>query len=327
MEQLRSHRIVVEIPTRPLVEIDIEAVHSRPRHSWTLQHSEVLCLLYKVYDNQPYEYARIFNRLFKDDLLAEGFREGLNHERLISRWHSWKDWDGGHDLWEKITIKLSLREVRNRYRDLLNDIEEAALELNIPLTLRIQPYHGALQHSRHLGQKAKSIKEIRGVLGGKMSIVEESESDTEPPRKLRQIHSADDSPRVPGKAHLEVRFPISRSAPVGGASPNSIHKLSWSTRTGGHALSLVRKVDETGKKARRMPCLVYRWHSDLSNGCNGPQGFRAGLFQDKTLEIPPPPVGAELNASARRHLMLESTQKHPSPFISHFDSMLPVCLN
>ena len=318
MEQLQRHRIVVEIPARPPVEMDTEAVHrSMPRHSWLPNHLKVLCLLYRMYDNSPPQYASIFNQLFKDDLLAEGFKTGLNHERLVSRWNSVKDWDGGHDVWHKINLKLSQSEARNRYRHFLDDIEEAALELGIPLVLRTQQHHGAVQHSRHLGKKARRVKEIRGVLGETISIAEETESDTEPHRRLRRVRSAEDTPTGLGMKQSKIYVPTSRSAPVGGASPNVIRKLTWSTRTGGHAISLVRKFDKTGAKARRMPCLVYRWHSDSSNGRNGPQGFRAGLFHDRTRAIPPPPVGAELNALAQQHLTLESTKFRPSPFVSY----------
>ena len=174
-----------------------------------------------------------------------------------------------------IDITLSRREARIRYRHLLDDIEEAALELGISLVLRVEAHHGSLQHSRHLGEKAKRLREIRGVLGETILAAEEVESNTERPKKLRQVRSAEDTPRL-FKGHPPVHFPTSLSAPAG--------------------VSLVRRFDETGAPARRMPCLVYRWHDEKSNGANnGSQGFRAGMFQDQNLEIPPPPTGDELS--------------------------------
>ena len=122
MDQLQRRQIVVEIPRRSSLEIDPAAIHQRRlRHSWLPRHLEALCLLYRFYDNSPHEFVNVFNKLFENDLQAEGFEKGLNYGRLVSRWNSIKDWDGGHDMWVKISKFLILLVVRDDYSTTFKD--------------------------------------------------------------------------------------------------------------------------------------------------------------------------------------------------------------
>jgi hypothetical protein len=326
MDEFPSCQVTVEMPSRHLTEIDADDIHrSRPRHHWLTQHLEVLCLLYRFYDNSPRAYADIFNKLFQDNLRGEGFKTGLNHQRLVSRWNSLKDWDGAHDLWRKISVGLTQREARHRYRNLLDDIEEAALELEIPLTLRVQAHHGALQHSRHLRQRARRVREIRGVLGERASPAEGTNSEDEPSAKLRRVRSAGDSPRGTGSRNIDDRFPAIRSAPVGKEIHYKVQHLSTAATPLGQVMQSRPMAEKpSSRPSTALPHMLFRFSDDNSSS-KGPffndcMGFIAGRYVDHEVDIPPPPTGEALKAVALSHLTPELI---PTPFISFFSTMLP----
>lgn len=312
----------VDVPRRTTTDI----ITYKPLiHKWHDKHREVLCLLYKFYQNDTQDYAEIFSTLFRDQLQAEGFTTGLPKGRLVSRWMSMKDWDGGHDTWARIHLRHTHAEARRRYRHELGAIEDAARDLGISLSLRTQDHYGVSVHSRNLGKRARKIKHCRDSLSDITSFGGDTDTDEEPPTKLLQTRPADETPGSPSM-RLSNHIPrMPRSAPAGGTCPNTAEDLSWTARTGGQISSLVRRVDDDGNKAPRMPCLVYRfWDPDLNlHSVNSSIGFRAGMFKDPTQPVTGIPEPDQLAALALNHLTLAPEQASPSPFISFFDSLRP----
>ena len=71
------------------------------------------------------------------------------------------------------------------------------------------------------------------------------------------------------------------------------------------------------------PQLVFRFYNQNSSGVNGPTGMRAGLFQNSREKLPPPPdIDSEaFRKEAAKHF---SWIREPTPFISTYESILPV---
>jgi hypothetical protein len=265
------------------------------------------------------------SKIFHDELVAEGFESGIKANTLVARWNSIKDRDGRHDLWEKVHLGLTPHEARHRYRHLLDDIEESALDLKIPLTLRVQEHHGVSRHLKRLGPKARRVKGIRGVLGDAMLAMDGTDSEIEPPAKLRRVRSAGDSPRGAGFRQTDNRFPAPHSAPVGGGTPKVARRLSTASQAAGQVTESRQLNEEPPKRLYKvLPRLLFRYSDDHSSSkgpfFNNCTGFIAGRFVEDPANIPTPPVGAALKAVALSHLTPEFVT---TPFISFFSSMLP----
>jgi hypothetical protein len=315
--QIFSH---VEIPRPKSPEIDLK----RLKNKWDTYEREILCILKRFYEIDSCDLVALFNRICADTLDKKGFPQGLSATTIATQWHDMKDGSCGYEVWRAVNLGLDLVEARSRYRKQKDAIEDAAVELNIILRLSTQVDASNVKHSRRLGKRAKIVDKIRGVLGEYLIDGEETDSEGEKPQKRLRTRSAGRTPGYLFRNHAYAQMRMPRSAPTGAISQNVTRKLSWTAHTGGQAVPLVRRIDESGVKARRMPCLVYRWYSDLSNGVNGFDGFVAGMFRDQEAQIPTPPIGPELKALALQHLTLEATIHRPSPFISFFSSMLPV---
>ena len=76
----------------------------RPRHKWEREDREVLCLLYRFYNNSAKDLTAIFNYLFKDRLEREKFKNGLASTTLATQWHDMRIGSNGNDLWREKTL-------------------------------------------------------------------------------------------------------------------------------------------------------------------------------------------------------------------------------
>jgi hypothetical protein len=312
--QIFSH---IEIQREKSPEIDLKP----PKNKWDTSEREILCLLKRFYDIDNCDLVALFNHICADTLNEKGFPQGLSANTITTQWHDMKDGSCGYEVWRAVNLGLDLVEARCRYRKQKDTIEDAAVELNITLRLSTQVDASNVKHSRRLGKRVKTIDKIRGVLGEYLTDGKETDSEDEKTRNRLRTHSAGSTLGGLFRTHAYAQMRMPRSAPAGLSSPNATRKLSWTARTGGQVVPLVRRIDESGVKADRMPCLVYRWHCDLSSGVNGCEGFVAGMFRDQKTQIPAPPIGPELIDLALQHLTL---MPMCTAFISFFDSMLPV---
>jgi len=80
------------------------------------------CLLYKLYDNSPEEYSRIFSHILKKDLQEKGLSLGLRPRRLVAQWKCMKDFPTGNDVWKIMHTYTTILETRKIYTYLREEI-------------------------------------------------------------------------------------------------------------------------------------------------------------------------------------------------------------
>jgi hypothetical protein len=297
----------------------------RPRHKWEHEDREVLCLLYRFYNNSAKDLTAIFNYLFKDCLEREKFKNGLASTTLATQWHDMRIGSNGNDLWREINIDQTLMDCRTRYGDIKSSIEDAACALGLELCLRVQPPEINATHSHRLGKRTQRTEQIGEVLSDAMSAGEDTEPEKERPNKLRRTRSAIDTPGIFIEAQSSTQVTTCTSAPVGGGLPDAPRQVSSIMLDGETAQPLHVKSGHNINSPKTIPRLLFRFSDDAS-AAKGPflkdsTGFIAGSFVANPSDIPPVPTEI-LKALALMHLTPDQRISQ-TPFISFFSSMLP----
>jgi hypothetical protein len=297
----------------------------RPRHKWEHQDREVLCLLYRFYNNPAKDLTAIFNYLFKDCLEREKFKNGLPSTTLATQWHDMRTGSNGYDLWRKINIDQTLMDCRTRYSDIKNSIEDAACTLGLELCLRVQPPEVNTTHSHRPGKRAQRIEQIEEVLSDAMSAAEDTEPEKERPNKLRRTRSAIDTSRIFSEAQSSTQVTTCASASVNSKTLDAPSQVSPTMLDGETAQSLHVKGGYNKNPPKTVPRLLFRFSDDTS-AAKGPflkdlTGFIAGSFVANPSDIPPVPTEI-LKALVLMHLTPDQRISQ-TPFISFFSSILP----
>ena len=323
MESTRvtQHFSHVEISRDSLADTGLGLVLKKKLvHQWSSREREVLCLLYKFFSNSITDLAPVFNRLFQDILKEEGFEEGLRSSTLSTQWHDMRVGSNGNNIWRRVHIDLNIREARDRYHAIKNKVEDTAYDLQVELRLRADEQRFPKSPSYQLGKRTLKTEQIRGVLGDVVSSNEESEEEDRSPRKIRHTRLAGDTPRTTfGKTTTPGIFvPTSAPAALGTSKPKP--KFDWTASLETHRPQSLHSNRDITDKDYYLPNLVYRFSDSNSiSSLNLSSEFRAGMFRDRTLPIPPPPLGKQLEAYALRHLTPEPKS---TPFISVFGNVL-----
>ena len=110
--QTRQYTTHDQVSRQVTQERSLDPINSRrPRHKWERQDREVLCLLYRFYNNSAKDLTAVFNYLFKDCLAREKFKNGLPSTTLATQWHDMRIGSNGNDLWRKINIDQTLMDL------------------------------------------------------------------------------------------------------------------------------------------------------------------------------------------------------------------------
>jgi hypothetical protein len=297
----------------------------RPRHKWERQDREVLCLLYRFYNNSAKDLTAIFNYLFKDCLEREKFKNGLPSTTLATQWHDMRAGANGNDLWRKINIDQTLMDCRTQYGDIKNSIEDVACALGLELCLRVQPAEVNTTRSHRLGRRAQRIEQIGEVLSDAMSAAEDTEPEKERPNKLRRTRSTVDTLGIFSEAQSSTQVTTCASESVDGRTPDAPSQVSPTVLEGETAQSPHARSGYNNNPPKIVPRLLFRFSDDTS-AAKGPflkdsTGFIAGSFVANPSDIPPVPTEI-LKALALMHLTPDQRISQ-TPFISFFSSMLP----
>lgn len=320
--QTRQYTTHDQVSRQVRQERSLDPINSRrPRHKWERQDREVLCLLYRFYNNSAKDLTAVFNYLFKDCLAREKFKNGLPSTTLATQWHDMRAGSNGNDLWRKINIDQTLMDCRTRYGDIKASIEDAACALGLELCLRVQPPEVNTTHSHRLGKRAQRIEQTREVLSDAMSEAEDTEPEKERPNKLRRTRSTIDTPGI----FIEAQSTTCASASVDGRTPVAPSQVSSIMLDGEAAQSLHVKSGYNNNPPKTVPRLLFRFSDDAS-AAKGPflkdsTGFIAGSFVANPSDIPPVPTEI-LKALAFMHLTPDQRISQ-TPFISFFSTMLP----
>lgn len=311
--------------------VDTPTVSSDPinqklhRHRWDSEDREILCLLYRLYENPIRDKSAIFNYLCRSRLDQEGFQNGLSSKTLTAQWHDMRVGANGNDLWRKINIDQSLAECRSQYRYLENSIEDAAFALGLDLCLRIQPTGIVETDSCRLGTRVRSIGQLGARLTESKSAAEDAQSERNHPNRQYQTQSAGEVLGMSLRNQANTQGTVSPLAPVDEGTPLTLRHGLSSSAPGGKAVRYPRvEVGSNSGRSKDTPRLLFRFSDDLS-AAKGPflknsMGFVAGSFVNSP--HPTPVMATEiLKAVALLHLTPAQRISH-TPFISFFSGML-----
>lgn len=185
--------------------------------------------------------------MIQESLEIEGYPHGLPTAIVDSQLQSMVRGATGHDIW-RIIHGLAISEVRRRYRETRDAVEDAAINLRI--CLRLRAHEANEPESRpYVRGKRRRMESSTAVLGDHISS-----TDTE-------------SEEAPRRMNRKRAGPSRRVAKVSLGSQNE---------------------DESDNEYRRYPRFLYRWYNTHSQGINTSNSIRAGRFLDGKENIPPP---------------------------------------
>ena len=299
----------------------------RPRHLWSLEDRQLLCLLsvridpllfniplttsQRTYENDIVDITAVLNSLLSDSLEADGYQKGLPPPTVQAQLQNMqRQGSSGHDVWRKMFLELSILDARRKYRAIREEIEDRAFALGISLRLKVENGQGVKHYARREVKKGRRDEKLKGVLDW---VISSSDDDTDDEimnrQRGRRVSRRKTKPRLLTPSSSRSRVSTSRNGSKG----------PWSDYSGGRATHVWEQVDELGNRTRRFPRLVYRWWSRQHQGVNTPTSIRAGKFLDANQVIPPPDWDEK---AVNNHL---ASGMLPSPYISFRESLLP-CL-
>ena len=266
--------------------------HATPRNHWTTRQREVLCVLIKFYQTPLNESVKIFNELFREELLSSGFihAHGIPYLSLNSMWHQM--FVDGSPIFERVQIETLLSDESGRWADLREDIETVARNIGVSLVKRkfehlrdIAKFGSNLRGRKQYASKEDDISEDdMGII----SLESDSEEDV-------VILSSRPIPVTPENRHRQLR-----RADITPITPRSRDKQP------------LREIET--------PLHVYRYWSSNSQGFNSETRFVAGLFCDGMESVPLTVYHpTEVIEMSETHLMRDEI---PSPFISTYQTPL-----
>jgi hypothetical protein len=267
-----------------------------------------------MYENEMADITAIMNSLLTESLEAEGYVNGMPAATLHAQLHTMqKQGSTGYDVWLEIGSGMSISEVRTKYRDARDKIEDIAVTLGISLRLKAEDIRVPKPSRQYTIKRGRTDRKISGVLPCFISSEDDTEDETRSPRSIRRNSSrGEDSFSTPKRPKMRQLLtpPPSRSGE---------QKRHWSEFSKGKVTPVWQCKDELGNKVRRFPRLVYRWYSHCSQGLNTPTSIRAGKFLDPSQVVPPPEWDLE---AVTNHL---TPGLLPSPYISFRENLVP-CL-
>ncbi|KAI1614264.1 hypothetical protein EDD36DRAFT_221238 [Exophiala viscosa] len=296
-----------------------------PKHVWTAADRELLAVAQKLYDMSNKQLTKVFNHLHWDQLLEEGFAEGLKVTAISSQIADLKRTVRGNEF--RAILSMAPTAVYQKHGGLASVIEKAARDLGILL----QCYAGRNGYS-----DASPVKRPLTARSDDWADVTDEEEDSPPARKRRSIQTPSPADSTP----LHVRQPTGTTTPASNATPITTSSVSLSfidsCSPGSYRLDsnpdeneyqnldrhhfaatsdkippLLRiRYDDKGRYVPTRPRLLFRAYNPQHKLI-----ARRFLGQEKILDAPPPLwTSDEFCCMARSHLCEDKT--FPSPFLS-----------
>jgi hypothetical protein len=291
------------------------ALRKRPSHRWTLAERETLCVLWRWYCNSPKELAKVFNGYFSTKSRSDHHLE-VTGSALAVQLYEMQRHGVKAEAFISVYIETLFVDEFCVWSDIKRDLEQTAKRLFIVLERRKSEDKEELsqridQVSRKVKRK-KALSCVDSVLGNIAFRSEDTESDPSTPRTRPRYLTPSPTPQKGSETQhnsVKARKTHYRHTP---ATPQSLRRplLPGSS-------SLKTEVEQLPR-----PQLVFRFYNNNSSGVNAPSGMRAGLFQDQENIYPPPDINSKaFRKEAATHF---SWTQEPTPFISMYESILPV---
>ncbi|KAI9879598.1 MAG: hypothetical protein M1830_008048 [Pleopsidium flavum] len=339
-----------ESSSSPASICDYTAVTPKPNHHWTLEQEGVLCVLRRWYTNGWRDIAEIFNGHFEAGNHGSELGKQMTGSTLSTKLFSMELLGEESKALMLVFVETLLADEFCAWTNTRVDLEETAQRLGIVLIKRTWEDREAIMRrcSRQSTspKKKQKINDINGVLGYAAYESEEKELIPQTPTKKRRYPpTPSPSPRRLSQAS---NTPLKRTRCVPTATPINQYKYLPPTpetspralvaqpsspntpfQKGNHsqviASSAKDDVHMFGHCSNWMPRnrLVFRFYDANSSGLNTSTGIRAGAFQHNTGKVPDPADrdSEEFREAATKHF---KRIREPTPFISLFESLLPV---
>lgn len=311
---------------------DYAVLKRKPRNSWTLDQRRALCVLRRWYDNSWTDLAQVFNSHFAADAPAESSSIDLSGSTLEAQLCNMQIFGRKREAFVSVFIETLFVDEFGAWANMRRELEQTAERVGLELRRRLcENREEMLQKCSPASKSTKRKKIICGidsVLGNMAYESEGSESHQESPAKRLQYLTPSPSPQKGYKTMTHVsegqydsvakRDEHHNRLP---ATPQSLRKSSRIEPPPQHIV--VQKEVYTGPRIDQLPQLVFRFYNNESSGMNGPASMRAGLFQDSRAKVASPPeIDSEVfRKEAAKHF---SWTREPTPFISMYESFLPV---
>lgn len=329
----------VEIPTKSIERkpdsedftdqhCDYTPLRKRPRHRWTLEERETLCVLWRWYGNSPKELAKVFNGYFSTKSQSYHQLE-VTGSALAVQFYEMQRYGVKAEAFISVYIETLFVDEFCVWSDLKGDLEQTARRLSIVLERRTH------ENKEELSQKCdqvagkvkrkKALSCVDSVLGN-IAFASDTEPDlrtlengsgylTPSPTPRKGSHTQYNSVKAKKYHHIPATPQSLRQPPSLGPSPSK--PVRWNET----CIDPGAVPPDSDERLPR-PQLVFRFYNDHSSGVNTPDGMRAGLFQNRARCPPPPDIDSKaFHKEAAKHF---SWTQEPTPFISMYESILPV---
>jgi len=336
---IEPHEVELESETSTDREsCDYTPLRRRAGHRWTLKEREALCILRRWYCNSWKELAKVFNGYFaaksQSDHIIAVSGPALAMQLFEMQSHGVK-----RKAFESVFIETLFVDEHCAWTDIRRGLEQAARAVAITLERRVEDREELLKRCDEVSKNTKRKKTMNcteSVLGSFAYKSDDEDMGPATPAKRPRYLTPSPSPRSGSKALTGispgqydsgvVRKPQYKHTP---ATPQSLCRPS---RPGPSPLKTVssKRVCMGSRPvpledAQQLPKteIAFRFYDSNSSGVNGPTGIRAGLFSTSTgkISLPPNVESLSFRKEALKHL---SWTREPTPFISMYESLLPV---
>ncbi len=340
---------------------DYTPVRRRPSHCWTLEDRIALCVLNRWYANSTTDIATVLAEHFPVIMEQSPVRDRLSGSAMSTQFYELSHLGENSQAFAAVYLETLFADEHCRWTSTRHELEQKAKEVGIELIRKQWEDRSTLL--KICSRQGRTPKGKKDVTSKRVIEFEDTPSTSKKrccylptpststadrthqtaernfgsavhqvpqdlliqPRNYQAIQSSlrsslnlQESPhhnaRTPSRRFISPRTPSSSSQTNQDQSAlepaTATHRLLWGA-TGGQF---------TAKQPRAQ--LAFRFYDDNSSGINSVTRIRAGAFE-RLDEIPQPAVvnSEEFRIAATKHL---TRVREPTPFISLYESLLPV---